>query len=57
LGDRAFYVVNGDFVLAHLKGHQAQEVQGVGMIWIDCQNLPVDLLGSLTPSGLMMLDG
>ena len=28
----------------------------IGMIWLDRENLPVHVLGSLQPAGLMVLD-
>ena len=44
-------------VLSKLGISHAQQVPGVGMIRRDCENLPVDLLGSLQLPRLMVLDG
>ena len=42
--------------LARLVGDHAQKMDRIGMIGFDLQNLPIDLLGSLQPTGLMVLD-
>jgi len=55
-GDGPADVLGGNRVLARLGGNHAQEVQRVGVIRRDSQNLPVDLLGRLQPAGLMVSD-
>ncbi len=54
--DRPFDVLDGNLVLAHLVSNHAEKMEGVGLIRLDGENLPVDLLGSLQPAGLMVLD-
>ena len=54
--DRPSNVLDGDLVLAHLVGNHAEKMERIGMIRLDRENLPVDLLGSLQPTGLMVLD-
>ena len=39
--------LDGGFVLAHLQGNHAEKMEGVGLIRLDRENLPIDLLGSL----------
>ena len=43
-------------MFAHLGSNHAEKMERVGMIRLDRQNLPVDLLGGLQPTGLMVLD-
>ena len=43
-------------VLAHLVSDQAQQMDRIDLIRLDRQYLPIDLLGGLQPTGLMMLD-
>ena len=43
-------------MLAHLVSNHAEKMERIGMIRLDRENLPVDLLGSLEPAGLMVLD-
>jgi hypothetical protein len=50
-------VDDGNLVLTHLEGNESQQMQCVGLIRIDCEDLPVNLLGSLKSPRLMMLDG
>jgi hypothetical protein len=38
-------------------GDQAKEMPRIGMIRLECENLPVNLLGGLQPAGLMVLEG
>ena len=54
--DRTSNVFDGSLVLAHLVSNHAEKVPRVGMIRLDRENLPVDLLGGLQPTGLMVLD-
>ena len=54
--DRPSNVLDSNVVLAHLVGNHAQQMQRIRMIRLDCENLPIDLLGSLQPTGLMVLD-
>ena len=54
--DRPSNVLDGDLVPAHLVGNHAEKMDRIGMIRIDRENLPVDLLGRLQPAGLMVLD-
>jgi hypothetical protein len=49
-------VLDGNRMPAHLVGHESEQVPGVGMIRLGRENLPVNLLGSLQPAGLMVLD-
>ena len=43
-------------MLAHLVRNHAQQMERVGMIRLGRENLPIDLLGSLQPTALMVLD-
>jgi len=49
--------LHGKLVLAQLVGEDSEQVQGIGMIWLEGENLPVDLLGRLESPGLMVLKG
>ena len=42
--------------LPALVGNHAEKMQRIGMIRLDRENLPIDLLGRLQPAGLMVLD-
>ncbi len=53
--DRPANVLDGDLVLAHLVSNYAEKMPRIGMIRFSLQNLPVELLGSLQPTGLMVL--
>ena len=55
-GDRASNVIDGGLVLARLGSEHAEKMERVGMIRRDGENLPIDLLGSLQPAGLVVLD-
>src|SRR5882724_12411507 len=50
-------VLDGNLVLPHLGGDDSEQMQGIGMIRINGEDLPVKLLSSLKLPGLMMLDG
>jgi hypothetical protein len=54
--DRPSNVLDGNLMLADLAGEHSKHMQCIGMIWLDGENLPVDLLGGLQPTGLMVLD-
>ncbi len=53
--DRPSNVLDGKLVFARLESNHAQKVQGIGMIRLDRENLPIELLGSLQPTALMVL--
>ena len=55
--DRAANIFDGSLVLAHLGGNHAEKMERVGVIRLDRKNLPIDLLGSLQSTGLMVLNG
>ena len=55
--DRPSQVFHGNPVLAHLGSDHAEKMEGIDMIRFDRENLPVDLLGNLQPTRLMVLDG
>ena len=55
--DRPLNVLDGSLVLADLVGNHAEKMDGVGVIRLGGENLPIDLLGSLQPAALMVLDG
>ena len=55
-GDRPSNVFDGDLVLADLGRNHAEKMERVGLIRLDGENLPVDLLGGLQPAALMVLD-
>jgi hypothetical protein len=42
--------------LTHLVGDHAEKMERIDIIWFGLQNLPIDLLGSLEPTALMVLD-
>ncbi len=42
---------------AHLVSNQTEKTPRIGMIGLDRENLPVDLLGGLQAAGSMVLDG
>jgi hypothetical protein len=54
--DRTSKVFDGRPVLALLVSHHAKKMNRVGVIRFRLQDLPVDLLGGLQPTGLMVLD-
>ena len=54
--DRPRDVLDGDLVLARLVSDHAEKMPRIGMIRLDRENLPVDLLGGMQPAGLMVLD-
>ena len=54
--DGPSYVFNGNFVFSRLRSNHAQKMERIGMIRLGRENLPVDLLGSLQPAGLMVPD-
>ncbi len=54
--DRPSNVLDGNFVLAHLVSHHAEKMNGIGVIRLDRENLPINLLGGLQPAALMMPD-
>ena len=49
--------VDGRFRLADLVGDDAEQVQGIGLVGVQTQHLPVHLLGLLQVAGLMELEG
>jgi hypothetical protein len=49
-------VLDGNFMLAYLVSNHAEKMNRIDVIRLDRQNLPIDLLGGLQPTGLMMLD-
>jgi hypothetical protein len=49
-------VLDGDLVLAHLVSNHAEKMDRIRMARFRLQNSPVDLLGGLQPTGLMVLD-
>ncbi len=55
-GDRPLNVLDGKVVLARLESDQPQKMNGVGMIRLHLQDLPIDLLGRLQPAALMVPD-
>ena len=54
--DRPSNVLDGNLVLAHLVSNHAEKMNRIGLIRFSLENLPIDLLGSLQPTGLMVLD-
>ena len=54
--DRPSNVLDGNLVLAPLGGNHAEKMNRVGLIRLSLENLPIDLLGGLQPTGLMVLD-
>ena len=42
--------------LPALVSNHAEKMERIGMIRLDRENLPIDLLGGLQPAGLMVLD-
>ena len=54
--DRPSNVLDGNLVLAHLVSNHAEKMSRIGLIRFSLENLPIDLLGSLQPTGLMVLD-
>ena len=55
--DRLLNVPNGDFMIARSGGNQAEQVEGVGLVGLGGENLPVDLLGGLQATALVVLQG
>ncbi len=45
--DRPFNVLCGVLILARLAGDHAQKMKGVGMMRLDREDLPIDVLGGL----------
>jgi hypothetical protein len=43
-------------MFAYLVGNHAQQVPGVGETWFHGEDLPIELLGRLKPTGLMVLN-
>ncbi len=54
--DRPLDALDGGLVLARLRSNHAEKMERIGMIRLDRENLPIDLLGSLQPTALMVLD-
>ena len=54
--DRPSDVFDGNLGLADLQSNRAEKMDRINVIRLDQQDLPVDLLGSLQPAGLMMLE-
>ena len=44
-------------VLARLVSQHAEQMKRIGMVGIDLQDLPIDLLGRLEPTGLVVFQG
>ena len=49
-------VLDGNRMLPHLAGDDADQMQGIGMLRLDGEDLPINLLGRLQPPRLMVLD-
>ena len=54
--DRPSNVLDGNLVLARLVSNHAEKMPRIGLIRLSRKNLPIDLLGGLQPTGLMVLD-
>ena len=54
--DRPLHVLDGHLVLARLVSNYAEKMPRIGLVWFGLQDLPIDLLGSLQATGLMVLD-
>ncbi len=54
--DRPPNAFDGNLVFAHFVRNHAEKMERVGLILLDGKNLPIDLLGSLQPAPLMVLD-
>jgi hypothetical protein len=54
--DRPSNVLDGDLAVANLLSNHAEKMPRIGLIWLDREDLPVDLLGSVQPTGLMVPD-
>ena len=54
--DRPSNVFDGKLVFARLGGNHAEKMDRIGMIRLGGENPPIDLLGSLQPTALMVLD-
>ena len=55
--DRPSDVLDGQLVLARLVSQHAEQMKRIGMVGIDLQDLPVELLRCLEVAGLVMLQG
>ncbi len=55
--DRASDGLDGNCVPAHLVCNHAEKMEGVGMVRLDGEDLPIALLGGLQAASLMVLDG
>ena len=49
-------VLDGNLVLAHLVSQHAQKMNRIGLIRLDREDLPVDVLGGLQTATLMVLE-
>ena len=54
--DGTSYALHGRLVLARLMGDHAQKMHRIGLIRIEREDLPINLLGRLQPARLMVLD-
>ncbi len=54
--DRPLDVLYRNLVLAQLGSHHAEKMNRIGLIRLDGENLPINLLGGLQPTGLMVLE-
>ncbi len=54
--DRPPNVLDGNLVLARLVGKHAEKMNRIRLIRLDGENLPINRLGSLQATGLMVLD-
>ena len=52
--DRPAKVCGSSFQVAGLKGEHAEQMNGVGMIGVDIDNLQIQTLGFDEPSGAMV---
>ena len=43
-------------MLPHLVGNHAEKMNRIGLVRFRLEDLPIDLLGSLQPAALMVLD-
>ncbi len=50
-------VLDGHLVFARLVGNHAEKMKRIGMIRLDGENLPIDLLGRLQAAALVVLEG
>ena len=56
VSDRLLDIANGKVVLPALMGDHAEEVEGIRMIGLGLQNLPIDGFRFLKAAGLVVLE-